>query len=553
MKKVFFLILSFFFITISNASIIDVPSYQPTIQAGINIAANGDTVLVQPGTYFENINYIGKNITVASLFFTTQDSIYIDQTIIDGNQNGSVITYTNAENSTAVLTGFSIIHGNGTYCNPASLGNFNWGGGIFCLDSDPTLSYLKIWENQADFGGGISLINSNSILHNLIINNNHTSFGGAGLSCGLSSNPEIDNLKVLGNVANNGTGGMHFFYNSNAIVSNSIISSNVNQSSSACGGGISCVSASPIFSSLIVTDNSASSGGGFDLGDSNAILENVLISNNHCLHCGPGLWISNSTPVIINSTIANNFSDATSSNIYCVDNVNLTLLNSISWSEQYCEIWFYWDNLPSTVNIAYSDMKNGIFGVNTNNNGTINWMDGNIDLDPLFFNPDAFDFHLQDISHCIGAGINNYNINGMIYFAPEYDLDGNPRPNPTGSLPDIGAYENQFGEPQVSVDNVITPNLQINLSNFPNPFNPSTTITFDLATKDAKNAKIEIYNLKGQKVKIIPIYPSTDLPINSVTWNGTDNYNQPVSSGVYFYQLKNSGKTIAQNKCLLLK
>jgi len=56
---------------------INIPVDQPTIQAGINAASTGDTVLVQPGTYIENIDYNGKNITVASLFLTTQDTTYI--------------------------------------------------------------------------------------------------------------------------------------------------------------------------------------------------------------------------------------------------------------------------------------------------------------------------------------------------------------------------------------------------------------------------------------------------------------------------------------------
>ncbi|MCF7792742.1 MAG: T9SS type A sorting domain-containing protein [Candidatus Cloacimonetes bacterium] len=89
------------------------------------------------------------------------------------------------------------------------------------------------------------------------------------------------------------------------------------------------------------------------------------------------------------------------------------------------------------------------------------------------------------------------------------------------------------------------------LSNYPNPFNPSTTISFNV-TQSSDFATIEIYNLKGQKVKTFPIYPSTDQPINSVTWNGTDNDNKPVSSGIYFYKLK-AGQLEKTKKMLLLK
>ena len=89
------------------------------------------------------------------------------------------------------------------------------------------------------------------------------------------------------------------------------------------------------------------------------------------------------------------------------------------------------------------------------------------------------------------------------------------------------------------------------LTVFPNPFNPSTTIQFNLTAKDAKNAKIEIYNIKGQKVKQL-VSDQLSASQHSIVWDGTDDNNKPVSSGIYFCKLKN-GKLPKIRKMLLIK
>ena len=85
-------------------------------------------------------------------------------------------------------------------------------------------------------------------------------------------------------------------------------------------------------------------------------------------------------------------------------------------------------------------------------------------------------------------------------------------------------------------------------TNYPNPFNPTTTISFNLNAEDAENAELVIYNLKGQKVRQYSIFNNQ----SSIVWDGTDNYNKPVSSGVYFYQIK-AGKFTATKKMMLIK
>ncbi|MDA3813309.1 MAG: T9SS type A sorting domain-containing protein [Candidatus Cloacimonetes bacterium] len=87
-----------------------------------------------------------------------------------------------------------------------------------------------------------------------------------------------------------------------------------------------------------------------------------------------------------------------------------------------------------------------------------------------------------------------------------------------------------------------------NLHNFPNPFNPSTTISFN---STSENTELLIYNLKGQKIKTLTVTLSGDE--GSATWKGTDYNDQPVSSGIYFYKLVVNGKTETVKKCLMLK
>ena len=111
----------------------------------------------------------------------------------------------------------------------------------------------------------------------------------------------------------------------------------------------------------------------------------------------------------------------------------------------------------------------------------------------------------------------------------------------------------------VDVDDNVIPKSEFlisNLANFPNPFNPSTSISFSLTTEFTESTELIIYNLKGQKVKTLECGESLSTTADgvgySISWNGTDSNNKSVASGIYLYRLS-TGKSSATKKMLLLK
>jgi len=120
-----------------------VPSSYATIQEAINACHNGDVVIVEPGTYLENINFLGKNILVTSIDPDNPD--IVATTIIDGHNQGNVVVFENGESTEAVLTGFTLTGGSAT--KDESLGDYDdvfWGAGIYCKNASPTITNLSL-------------------------------------------------------------------------------------------------------------------------------------------------------------------------------------------------------------------------------------------------------------------------------------------------------------------------------------------------------------------------------------------------------------------------
>lgn len=136
-------------------SLFNVPDDFELIQEAIDAAQNGDTILVAPGTYIENLSFQGKNILLGSHFLSTEDEVFIDQTIIDGSLSGPVISFEQGETQEAQLVGFQII--NGTH--DLSQDFPPYGGGIVCVGASPHIrnNHISNIEGSAfgysNFGG----------------------------------------------------------------------------------------------------------------------------------------------------------------------------------------------------------------------------------------------------------------------------------------------------------------------------------------------------------------------------------------------------------------
>ncbi|MCF7911315.1 MAG: DUF1565 domain-containing protein [Candidatus Cloacimonetes bacterium] len=246
------IILTLLMITGLAAETYYVPSDYLEIQSGIDNIENGDTLLVSPGVYHENIDYLGKNITVASLYYTTQDTCYISQTIIDGSNAGSVVTIEGVEQGTAVLSGLTIQNGHaqsggGIYCPLSDIELSNlvvknnqvgggfidyYGGGLYLWNSSGSLSYLKVVNNSGESGGGLYSIHSDLEINALECDENQASMSGGGAYIN-GGNVNLRNSCFTGNSAQLG-GGLYIFCNNSFLEGDTFTDNSATDS----GGGI---------------------------------------------------------------------------------------------------------------------------------------------------------------------------------------------------------------------------------------------------------------------------------------------------------------------------
>ncbi|WP_213804981.1 Ig-like domain repeat protein [Granulicella sp. dw_53] len=434
---------------------IHVPQDSSTIQDGINAARSGDTVLVSPGTYNENIDFRGKAITLTSGAKSFTDTS-TTSTIINGRTDGPVVNFSTNETAAAVLNGFTIQNGH------SSIGSSLPSGGISISGASPTISNNVLTNN---IGTGIVLSNTGGPLiqgndiRNTIGTGNTNIPGGDGNGLVLKGSGSI---RVIGNT-----------------IENNVVSNLANGAQTACGAGV-------------------------NIGGENSqiLFRSNTIRNNRSVCSNPGLFMTGmfSPPslVLVQNLIYDNVSTATENNEGPVSAVQVYLGGSLqapfpSVTEINNTIYgpgtaqeFVYSFGPSVVennvfvnanyvaNAPFAGANSGLWcadpqasssPITLNNNDIFNvsqFQDGgciigsgNLSIDPEFLNV-TNDFHTQPTSPVVAAGL----ITALDI--PPSDLDAKARVV-CGTI-DMGVYE-------------IRPHPPIILAAVPNPATSESSVT----------------------------------------------------------------------------
>ena len=455
----FVLTLLIFLATAAAQTTIHIPADQPTIQAGINAASNGDTVLVAPGTYYENIDFKGKAITVTSFAGPAT-------TIIDGGNKDGVATviFSKGETSTSVISKFTIRGGGNTIFAGTS------DGGVYVGGASPTIRDNTVTANychniDVEFGAATILNNEISGVLQSSQGTNYCTFG-SGVHLQGTPNGSVPGSSIVGNtIENNLTGsGINLWAAQNVLILNNTIRNNTSHDPG----------------SALTSANS----------NNTVLVQNLIYGNTS--NCGGALGFMGSIFAANNTIVDNVFATPTyGSECTAIAQIypgpyeyggsfpSAVFINNIfSGSTSYPAVNCSWFGPPSEAiqptfenNILYNAGGPffGSFCVDVS--GKYN----NITSDPQFVSPSTGDYHLKSTSPAIDTGQNNalQTFLAMAGQTLSKDFDGNPRVQDAtakGCVIDMGAYEYPGALSNCGVSETLTSSL--------NPATVGQSVTF---------------------------------------------------------------------------
>jgi len=392
----------------------------------------------------------------------------------------------------------------------------------FVLDGFTITGGFAESGHGTDSGSGGGILNragSSPTLANLIFVNNYAEISGGGMWSDRHCDPRLENVVFEGNSTAGTGGGMYNSYND------------------------------PEFINVKFTGNSADFGGGFYNDGGNATLVDVVFYNNIAGTAGGGLYNTGymNVPVLTNISFSDNSAGGRGGAIFNDYESIPVMTNSILWgnvaSEVGNEVFNSANGMPTISNslIGGCGGSGGGWQPNMGTDGG-----GNIDDDPGFkgVHSPAHPLTVWSFSPVIDAGDNS-----AVPVGVTADILGNARFWGGGTV-DMGAYEHQ-GSPTGVTDDPQQRSVEIAVyQNVPNPFNPQTTIAFDIPVR--QGVQLRVFDLSGRLIRTLIDGEVVKPGRYEVVWNGRDGAGRQMASGTYFYRLE-AGDYSETKRMLLVK
>lgn len=407
-----------------QADVLNVPADFPTIQIAINLASAGDEIVVAPGTYFEDIDFLGKRLTLRSsggAAITTIDAI---------GRFEPVITILGSSADGSVIEGFTLSRGQATDASPG-----NRGGGIYIDNANVIVRDNVITGNLATVGGALYSNASDLIIEGTVIEANEATSSGGGLYLN-NSNLSASDAVFASNVSGNRGGAAFLIGGSSSIGHCEFIGNTALDRGGAINSttGQQMLAFNSTFHGNAVgdADNQGRGGAIYHISTTDAVINNSLFTENSATAFGGALYAAEDI-LVRNSTFVGNLTDTGLDGL--AGSGSTRLRNCIAWDNGT-------DPIPNSGNIStYSIIEGGFPGLG-------NLGDDSAD-EPIFVNRAGGDFRLVAGSPGIDAG-------NSISMPTEVDTDFNGDPRVVNALEsgasgvavfgyyiDMGAFEFQ--------------------------------------------------------------------------------------------------------------